>query len=67
MGPFLPSFGFTYILILVDYVSTWVEAIATRPDDAKTTVKHVNLSFCINTELLRQSSVIGEHIFVVEP
>ena len=67
MGPFLPSFGFTYILILVDYVSTWVEAVATRPDDAKTTVKHVNLSFCINAELLRQSSVIGEHNFVEEP
>ena len=27
---FLPSFGFSYILLAVDYVSKWVEAIATR-------------------------------------
>jgi len=30
MGPFPPSFGFTYILFAVDYVSKWVEAISTR-------------------------------------
>ena len=28
MGPFPPSFGNLYILLLVDYVSKWVEAIA---------------------------------------
>ena len=35
-----PSFGYTYILVLVDYVSKWVEAVATKADDAKTIVKH---------------------------
>ena len=29
MGPFPPSFGNMYILLVVDYVSKWVEAIAT--------------------------------------
>jgi len=41
MGPFPPSFGYIYILVLVDYVSKWVEAIATRADDTKTVVKHI--------------------------
>ena len=39
MGPFPPSFGFLYILVAVDYVSKWVEAIATRTNDNKVVIK----------------------------
>jgi len=33
MGPFPISFGFTYILLVVDYVSKWMEAKVTWTDD----------------------------------
>ncbi|KAK4381805.1 Transposon Ty3-I Gag-Pol polyprotein [Sesamum angolense] len=41
MGPFPSSFGKSYIILGVDYVSKWVEAKATRTDDAKTVVEFV--------------------------
>lgn len=39
MGPFPTSFGNEYILVAVDYVSKWVEAVATRTNDHKVVVK----------------------------
>ena len=39
VGPLPPSFGNEYILVVVDYVSKWVEAVATPKNDAKTVVK----------------------------
>ena len=41
MRPFLPSFGNLYILLVVDYVSKWVEAIACPRNDANTVVEFV--------------------------
>ena len=38
MGPFSPSFGNQYILLAVDYVSKWVEAITCPRNDANTMV-----------------------------
>ena len=41
VGPFPQSFRFVYILVVVDYVSKWVEALATRTNDHKVVVKFV--------------------------
>ena len=38
MGPLSPSFGDIYFLLVVDYVSKWVEAIACPKNDAITVV-----------------------------
>ncbi|RDX87923.1 hypothetical protein CR513_30535, partial [Mucuna pruriens] len=38
MGPFPVSNGYSYILLAVDYVSRWVEAIATKNNDTKVVV-----------------------------
>ncbi|XP_075507459.1 uncharacterized protein LOC142544284 [Primulina tabacum] len=42
MGPFPHSFGNYYILLVVDYVSKWVEAIATNTNDACVVAKFVH-------------------------
>ena len=42
MGPFPPLFGKLYILLTVNYVSKWVEAIATEKNDTKTVVQFIH-------------------------
>ncbi|KAI3463788.1 hypothetical protein Pfo_020451 [Paulownia fortunei] len=39
MGPFPLSFGFLYILVAIDYVSKWIEAIPCRNNDHKIVIK----------------------------
>ena len=41
MGPFTYSFGNLYILLAMDYVSKWVEAIACPINDASTVVEFI--------------------------
>jgi hypothetical protein len=41
MGPFPFSFGNLYILLVVDYVSNWIEAKATRTNDAKVVLNFI--------------------------
>ena len=42
IGLFPPSFGNTYILLAMDYVSKWVDAFATQKNDAKIVVQLVH-------------------------
>jgi hypothetical protein len=39
MGPFPNSFGFLYILVVMDYVSKWVEAVECKTNDHRVVVK----------------------------
>ena len=39
MAPFPNSFGNQYILLAVDYISKWVEAISCKTNDNKVVVK----------------------------
>jgi hypothetical protein len=50
MGPFPPSQGYTHILIVVDYVTKWVEAIPTKSADGETSLKMLK-------DIIFQSSV----------
>ena len=45
MGPFPSSFGKQYILVCVDYVSKWVEAIPSPTNDAKVVIKFLKKLF----------------------
>ena len=42
MGPFPPSFGNLYILLAVDYVSKWVEAVSCPRNDANAVVSFLH-------------------------
>lgn len=44
MGPFPSSFGQEYILLAVNYVSKWVEAIATTTNNSKVVLNFLNKS-----------------------
>ncbi|WKA12756.1 hypothetical protein VitviT2T_030112 [Vitis vinifera] len=39
MGPFSMSFGYSYILVEVDYVSKWVEAVSCKHNDHRVVLK----------------------------
>ncbi|RDX90945.1 hypothetical protein CR513_27135, partial [Mucuna pruriens] len=47
MRPFPVSNGYSYILLAIDYVSRWIEVIATRTNDAKVVVDFLKSNiFC---------------------
>src|SRR3954469_1403575 len=41
MGPFPPSHNYTHILVVVDYLTKWVEAIPTESADHKKSLKMI--------------------------
>ncbi|RVW73714.1 Retrovirus-related Pol polyprotein from transposon 17.6 [Vitis vinifera] len=63
MGPFPMSFGHSYILVGVDYVSKWVEAIPCRSNDHKVVLKFLRRTSFQDLECLRPLSVMEEPTF----
>nr|KYP30922.1 Retrovirus-related Pol polyprotein from transposon 17.6 [Cajanus cajan] len=59
MGPFPISFGFSYILLTVDYVSKWVEAKSTRTNDARVIVDFVRSNIFYKFGVPR--AIISDH------
>ena len=55
IGPFPPSFGNLYILLTMDYVSKWVEAIACPINDAKKVVRFIQRNILSKFRALRTS------------
>ena len=66
MGPFPPLCWYLYILMVVDYVSKWVEAIPMRTNDHKVVLKFLKEHIFLSLEFLVQSLVIVGSIFVID-
>jgi hypothetical protein len=51
MGPFRNSYGYLFILVAVDYVSKWVEAIACKTNDHRVMLQFLkeNVFACFGT------------------
>ncbi|RDX85442.1 Pro-Pol polyprotein, partial [Mucuna pruriens] len=60
MGPFPISYGNSYILLTVDYVSRWVEVRTTKANDAKTVVNFVKSNIFAGLALINDQ---GNHFY----
>lgn len=58
MGPFPPSFSNQYILVAVDYVSKWVEAVALPTNDGKVVIEFLKKHIFTRFEIPR--AIIGD-------
>ncbi|KAL5577361.1 hypothetical protein UlMin_019060 [Ulmus minor] len=69
MGPFPPSFGNLYILVVVDYIFKWIEAATLPTNDAKVVVRFLqtNIFTIFGAARLLQLNELEEHkIFFYE-
>ena len=64
MGPFPSSFSNLYILLAVDYVLKWVEAIPTRTNDAKVVANFLRSHIFTRFGTQRALIKMGEHTSV---
>lgn len=65
MGPFPPSFGNLYILVAVDYVSKWIEAVSCKNNDHKVVLKFLRENILSRFGIPRAIISDGDHTFVI--
>ena len=65
MGPFPPFCGYLYILLSVDYVSKWVEAIPTKTNDHKVVLKFIKEHIFSRFRIPRAILVMVDSTFVI--
>jgi hypothetical protein len=63
MGPFPNSFRFLYILVAMDYVFKWVEAVACKTNDHRVVVKFLKDTIFARLVHLERLSVMKVRIF----
>ena len=66
IGPFSKSFGNQYILVAVDYVSKWVEAIPCKTNDNKIVIKFLKENIFSRFGPLMLSSMIMVLTFTID-
>ena len=67
MGPVPNSFGNQYILVAVDYVSKWVEAIPSRTNDNRVVIKFLKENIFSRFGIPRAIIVIMVLTFAIDP
>ena len=66
MGPFPSSYNNKYILLVVDYVSKWVEAIASQKNDSKVVLSFLKRNIFTRFRTPRAIIVMKATIYVIE-
>ena len=65
MGPFPKFYENEYILVDVDYVSKWVEAVALLANDARVVIKFLKKHIFTRFGTPRALISVGENIFAI--
>ena len=67
MGPFTTSYGHTNILVGVDYVSMWVEAIPCKTNDHRVVLKFLKANIFSRFEVPKSIIIVGGSHFCNKP
>ena len=67
IGPFPPSSKFEYILVAIDYVSKWIEAMAKRTNDHKVVLKFIQKNIFLRFEFPQAIISDGGSHFINAP
>ena len=57
MAPSPSSYGYDYILVAIDYVPKWIEAIVTKTNDSKIVMGRVTFATSLLMHLLRKYNI----------